>query len=90
MGNKLEGKIAVITGATSGIGLATTFFISFIFHKCDFEWIINFYYFRRTNKVSILHGNISVLCLKYSFFDFIALFIFYLHKGQLAEKISVV
>jgi NAD(P)-dependent dehydrogenase (short-subunit alcohol dehydrogenase family) len=23
MGNKLEGKIAVITGATSGIGLAT-------------------------------------------------------------------
>ena len=39
MGNKLEGKIAVITGATSGIGLATTFFISFIFHKCDFEWI---------------------------------------------------
>ena len=36
MGNKFERKIAVITGATSDIGLATTFFISFIFHKCEF------------------------------------------------------
>ena len=45
IGNKLEGKIAVITGATSGIGLATTslFHSSFTnvtlngsqFHQCQ-------------------------------------------------------